>query len=260
MTKKDIAMSIAQLDALQSSETTVIPLSLHMSADVQEKVPAHLKDTPFRLSFIYGTQEQQPIQWLLKRTIDISVALLSILILAIPFLFIALIVKIDSKGPLFFKQKRIGVHGKRFHMYKIRSMHIDAEERLAELLKHNEIQSGMFKMQNDPRVTKVGRFLRKYSLDELPQLLNVLKGEMSLVGPRPPVERELQDYQDWHYIRFSVLPGLTGEWQVSGRSKIQQFDDVVNLDFKYIRNWNLAQDFKIILKTIPVVLLGQDTA
>lgn len=253
-------MSIAQLDALQSSETTVIPLTLHMSPDVQKKVPNHLKETPFKLSYIYANQEQQPIQYLLKRTIDIILSLFSILLLAVPFILLAIAVKFDSKGPLFFKQKRIGIHGKKFDMYKIRSMHINAEERLSELLEHNEIKSGMFKMKNDPRITRIGRFLRKYSLDELPQLINVLKGEMSIVGPRPPVERELQDYKDWHYIRFSVLPGLTGEWQVNGRSKIQHFDDVVNLDFKYIRNWNLRQDFKIILKTIPVVFLGQDTA
>src|SRR5690606_9627045 len=147
-----------------------------------------------------------------------------------------------------------------FYMYKIRSMYPDAEERLAELLKHNEIKNGMFKMQNDPRITPVGKILRKYSLDELPQLINVLRGEMSLVGPRPPLERELKDYKDWHYVRFSVLPGLTGEWQVSGRSSIKNFDDVVNLDFKYIRSWNFWQDLRILLKTIPVVFWEHNTA
>jgi lipopolysaccharide/colanic/teichoic acid biosynthesis glycosyltransferase len=166
----------------------------------------------------------------------------------------------ESKGPVIYKQKRIGLNGKEFEIYKFRSMHTNAEKLLSQLLDKNEISSGMFKMQNDPRVTKVGKWLRKFSIDELPQLLNVLKGDMSLVGPRPPIQTELQDYKHWHYFRFATLPGLTGLWQVSGRSSIKVFDQVVDLDCQYIRKWSLWLDFKLLLKTVPVVLFAKDTA
>lgn len=254
-------MSTVQLDTSRQLEAAeVIPLSLYISGEVQARIPAETRNTPFQISFIYADQEQNKIQWAIKRIMDLTIAALSLLVLAVPLALIALAVKLDSEGPFLFKQKRIGLHGQRFYMYKIRSMYTDAEDRLAELLEHNEIKSGMFKMQNDPRITPVGRFLRKYSLDELPQLINVLKGEMSLVGPRPPLERELKDYKDWHYVRFSVMPGLTGEWQVSGRSAIKDFDNVVNLDFKYIRHWSIWKDLTILLKTLPVVFFGQNTA
>jgi lipopolysaccharide/colanic/teichoic acid biosynthesis glycosyltransferase len=254
-------MSIVQLEASPHVEAAeVIPLSLHMTTEVQSRIPPSLRGTPFQISFIYNLQQRKVVHRLFKRTMDIGVSLFSLCLLAVPLGLLAIIVKMNSPGPFLFKQKRVGLHGKTFYMYKIRSMYADAEERLAELLEHNEIKSGMFKMQNDPRITPVGKLLRKYSLDELPQLINVLKGEMSLVGPRPPLERELQDYKDWHYIRFSVLPGLTGEWQVSGRSSIKNFDDVVSLDFKYIRYWSFWKDIKILLKTIPVIFWEQNTA
>lgn len=145
-------------------------------------------------------------------------------------------------------------------MYKFRSMHIDAEERLDNLKKYNQTNELMFKMFNDPRVTRVGRFIRKYSLDEIPQLINVLLGEMSLVGFRPPLPSEVAQYKSWHYIRFAMLPGLTGPWQISGRSNIKKFDEVINLEFEYTKNWSLFHDFKILFKTVPIVLLGKDAA
>lgn len=143
-------------------------------------------------------------------------------------------------------------------MYKFRSMKYGAEDELVNLKKNNESNEVMFKMKNDPRVTKVGAFLRKHSLDELPQLFNVLKGEMSLIGPRPPLVSELKNYKNWHYKRFATLPGMTGLWQVSGRSSILDFDKVVRLDVQYIENWNLFFDFGILLKTVPVVIRGDE--
>ncbi len=196
-------------------------------------------------------------EWSIKRLFDITASLFGLILISPLLLLIALLIKLDSKGPLLFKQERVGFDGRRFHMYKFRSMSVDAEKVLKDLLQFNETNDVMFKMTNDPRMTRVGRILRKYSLDELPQLLNVLRGEMSLVGPRPPIVREVETYQPWHYIRFSTLPGLTGLWQVSGRSTINDFDMVVKLDSSYIKNWSLWMDFKILLKTIPVVLGGK---
>ncbi len=204
--------------------------------------------------------DQKPFQWFLKRTLDITASALGILGLSPLLLLVALAIHLESKGPVLYMQKRVGLKGKLFKMYKFRSMHPNADDLLEQLLDQNQTNKGMFKLFNDPRVTKVGRFIRKYSIDELPQLLNVLKGDMSLVGPRPPIDRELKHYERWHYLRFNTLPGLTGIWQVSGRSRIQEFDTVVSMDFRYIREWNIMLDLKLLLKTIPVVLGGMDTA
>ncbi|NLF82506.1 MAG: exopolysaccharide biosynthesis protein [Candidatus Gastranaerophilales bacterium] len=175
-------------------------------------------------------------------------------------LLIALMIKLDSEGPVLFKQKRIGQHGKEFYIYKFRSMHKDAEKRLKDLLKYNQTNELMFKMYDDPRVTRVGKFLRKTSLDELPQLFNVLKGEMSLVGFRPPLPSEVERYSDFHYVRFAMLPGLTGPWQVNGRSSIKRFDEVVRLEYEYAKNWSLLNDLSLLLKTVPVVLFSKNAA
>lgn len=205
-------------------------------------------------------QKEKPIQWLLKRTIDILGSSLGLLLLSPLLACVAFAIKLESPGPIIYKQQRIGFRGRKFHMYKFRSMRQDADAMLPQLLEKNETNNGMFKMFNDPRVTTVGRFIRKYSIDELPQLFNVLKGNMSLVGPRPPIDRELRHYDYWHYYRFTTLPGLTGIWQVSGRSRIKEFDTVVKMDCHYINNWNILLDLKLILKTLPVVLGGMDTA
>lgn len=192
-----------------------------------------------------------------KRTVDIVGSLIGVLITCILYPFIALAIKINSKGPVIFKQVRIGKNGRRFYMYKFRSMYVDAEERKKELMKQNEVQGLMFKMENDPRITSVGRFLRKTSLDELPQFFNVLKGDMSLVGTRPPTVDEFEQYSLHYRRRLSITPGLTGMWQVSGRSDIKDFDEVVKLDLKYIDNWSLTLDMKILIQTVGVVLFGR---
>lgn len=194
---------------------------------------------------------------LIKRCIDIAGAFVGMLITIVLTPFIALAIKADSRGPVFFAQTRIGKNGRRFKMYKFRSMYIDAEERKKELMKQNEVQGLMFKIEEDPRITRVGKFIRKTSLDELPQFYNVLKGDMSLVGTRPPTEDEFEQYSIHYRRRLSITPGLTGMWQVSGRSDIKNFDEVVKLDLQYIDNWSLSLDFKILLQTVGVVLFGK---
>ncbi|WP_029232807.1 sugar transferase [Butyrivibrio sp. VCB2006] len=193
----------------------------------------------------------------IKRIVDIIGGLVGLLLTGIITLFLAPAIKLDSPGPVFFSQVRIGKNGRRFKIYKFRSMYIDAEERKKELEAQNEMNGLMFKMENDPRVTKVGKFIRKTSLDEFPQFLNVLKGDMSLVGTRPPTENEFSQYNEHYRRRLSMTPGLTGLWQISGRSDIMDFDEVVKLDLRYIDNWSLTEDFKIILKTVGVVLFGK---
>ncbi|WP_342044814.1 sugar transferase [Bacillus sp. OTU530] len=196
---------------------------------------------------------------LAKRCVDITGALCGIILLLFLFIIIAIIIKIeDPKGPVFFKQKRIGKDGKEFYMYKFRSMVTDAEERLKDLLKYNEISGAMFKMKEDPRITKIGKFIRKTSIDELPQLWNVLRGDMSLVGPRPPLPREVAEYTTHDMQRLLVVPGCTGLWQVSGRNDLN-FDQMVELDIQYIKKRSFMFDVKIILKTVKV-LLGSDNA
>ncbi len=192
-------------------------------------------------------------QLLLKRILDICGAMVGLIILLIFFPFIALAIKKDSPGPLFFGQERVGESGRKFICWKFRSMLIDAEEKKAELLAKNEMNGAIFKIKDDPRITKVGNFLRKSSLDELPQFWNVLLGDMSLVGTRPPTPDEVSQYANWQRRRISIKPGITGVWQVSGRNKINDFDDIVRLDISYIDNWSIWLDIKILLQTIKVV-------
>lgn len=189
----------------------------------------------------------------LKRVMDIIGSLIGSLITIVFLPFVALAIKLDSKGPVFFFQTRVGRNGRRFRIIKFRSMYIDAEERKKELAKDNEIEGLMFKMENDPRITRVGRFIRKTSIDELPQFFNILAGQMSLVGTRPPTVDEFEQYNRYYRRRLSMTPGLTGLWQVSGRSEIDNFDDVVRLDLEYIDHWSLGLDIKILLKTFKVV-------
>lgn len=236
-----------------SAEINDIPENCYQQNDINRK-------NPFRISKILDSSNKKPVQYFIKRFIEINGTFLGLFIISPLFIAIAASIKLSSKGSVLFKQKRIGKHGKEFFMYKFRSMEIDAEERLEELEKYNQTNELMFKMFDDPRITKVGKFLRKYSLDELPQLFNVLKGEMSLVGFRPPLPSEVAEYKSRHYIRFATMPGLTGPWQVSGRSNIKNFDKVINLEYEYIKTWSLFQDVKILFKTIPVVLSGKNAA
>ncbi|SFM12840.1 Undecaprenyl-phosphate glucose phosphotransferase [Paenibacillus sp. 1_12] len=191
-----------------------------------------------------------------KRIIDIIASSLLILIILPVFVITAIAIKIDSKGSIIYKQQRIGKNGKRFYMLKFRSMVTNADSLLKQIQNQNEVDGIAFKMKEDPRITKVGRFIRKYSIDELPQLFNVLLGNMSLVGPRPPLPYEVERYGDWEWRRLEVLPGITGLWQVSGRSDLS-FQQWMNLDIYYIENWSIAFDIKILLKTLPVVLKGE---
>ena len=194
---------------------------------------------------------------LIKRLMDIAGGLAGSALTLVLMPFLAVAIKLDSPGPVLFSQTRIGRNGRRFKIYKFRSMYADAEARKKELEQENQVKGLMFKMENDPRVTKVGRFLRKTSLDEFPQFFNVLLGDMSLVGTRPPTEDEFEKYNLYYRRRISMTPGLTGLWQVSGRSDIDDFDEVVKLDLKYIDNWSLTLDLKILARTVAVVLFGK---
>ena len=190
----------------------------------------------------------------IKRIIDIVGSIVGILITLVVGIFLAPVLLLESPGPLIFKQKRVGVNGRIFDFYKFRSMYVDAEERKKELMDQNEMNGLMFKMENDPRITKVGAFIRRTSIDELPQFFNVLKGDMSLVGTRPPTVDEYQQYNFYQKRRISFRPGITGLWQISGRSDIKDFDEVVKLDLEYIDNWSLLLDIKILIKTVLIVL------
>lgn len=194
---------------------------------------------------------------IIKRIIDICGGLVGC-ILSLPIIaIVAIPLKLESPGPLIFKQKRVGRNGRYFYIHKLRSMYMDAEERKKELMSQNEMTGLMFKMEDDPRITKVGRILRKTSIDELPQFFDVLRGDMSLVGTRPPTVDEYKQYESHHKRRLSMKPGITGMWQVSGRSDIEDFEDVVRLDAEYIDTWSPWLDIKILFKTLKVVLLGR---
>ena len=203
---------------------------------------------------IFYSKPLDPDLLFIKRFLDIVGALAGLAFTAMLFPFIAIAIKLDSPGPIFFAQERVGLNGRRFKLYKFRSMYKDAERRKKELLAQNELNGPVFKLANDPRITRVGRFLRRTSLDELPQFWNVLKGDMSLVGTRPPTPDEVEKYNAKHYRRISIRPGITGLWQVSGRNRIKDFEEIVALDVKYISEWSLWLDIKILLKTIVVLL------
>ena len=204
-----------------------------------------------------GTVELQLRDQIAKRCMDVVGAVIGCII-SIPIIaVVAIPLKLESPGPLFFKQKRVGRNGRYFYIHKLRSMYVDAEARKKELMAQNEMNGLMFKMEDDPRVTKVGKFIRRTSIDELPQFFDVLRGDMSLVGTRPPTVDEYKQYESHHKRRLSMKPGITGLWQVSGRSDIEDFEEVVKLDVAYIDNWSLWGDVKILFKTIYVVFAGK---
>lgn len=195
-------------------------------------------------------------QMFVKRSMDLVGGCIGLVAAGVVFVIFSPIIWLQSPGPVFFSQIRIGRNGRRFRIYKFRSMYLDAEERKQELMAQNKMTGLMFKMDNDPRITPIGRFMRKYSLDEFPQFWNVLRGDMSLVGTRPPTEEEFQQYAAYHKVRLSIKPGITGLWQISGRNEITEFEDVVRLDDQYIREWSLKLDIKILLKTVKIVMSG----
>lgn len=198
-----------------------------------------------------------PRQLFVKRCMDIVGSVVGLMITGISFVFFSPIIKHQSPGPVFFSQVRVGKNGRKFKLYKFRSMNVNAEEQKKELLEKNEMDGLMFKMEDDPRVFPIGRVMRRYSIDELPQFMNVLRGDMSLVGTRPPTVEEFTQYELHHRARLGIKPGLTGMWQVSGRSNITDFEEVVKLDTKYISNWTLGLDVKILFKTLEVVIMGK---
>ena len=242
MAKVIRAARLKELDVRVSANISNISASRLMVQPIGNTMALTLR--PVRLSGLQAAT---------KRIIDISGSLVA-LVLAMPaFGVIALAIKLSSAGPVFYRQERIGLEGRPFRMLKFRTMVVDAEGR-ADQLKHlNVAQGALIQLRNDPRITRVGKFLRRWSLDETPQLVNVLKGEMSLVGPRPPLPVEVAQYEDWHFERLEVLPGITGLWQVMRHGEMR-FDEYVRLDLFYIENWSIALDLFIILKTIPHLL------
>lgn len=202
--------------------------------------------------------EKNKFYYIAKRIMDILGSLAGIIIMFIPCAIVGILIKKESRGPIFFKQTRVGKYGKEFKMYKFRSMVIDAEEQLAKLKAKNEMSGPMFKMKEDPRVTKIGRFIRKTSIDELPQLINILKGEMSLVGPRPSLPKEVAQFTEYQKLRLIATPGLTCYWQVSGRNNIG-FKEWMEMDVQYCRDRSIWVDIKLIFMTVGV-LFGDKNA
>ncbi|BBK76259.1 sugar transferase [Clostridium butyricum] len=195
----------------------------------------------------------------LKRLMDIICSMSALIVLAPILIVVAILIKIESKGPVIFSQERVGINNKKFKMYKFRSMVVNAEDMKGKLEKQNERKGPMFKIKNDPRVTTIGRFIRKTSIDELPQLINILKGEMSIVGPRPSLPKEVIQFEPWMLERLKVKPGLTCYWQVQGRDHIE-FEDWMRLDVKYVKDRNFLLDIKLIFKTFFVFLGDQNAS
>lgn len=230
-------------------------ITVHVSIDPFDHFMVHKTSETFAglTVLTYSISDFDFHRLMVKRLLDICGSLIGIIITAILFPFIAIAIKCDSSGPVFYKQKRIGLNGREFYLYKFRSMYMDADAEKADLETRNEISGPMFKLTDDPRITKIGHFLRKTSLDELPQFYNVLIGQMSLVGTRPPTSDEYAQYKLQYRRRLSIKPGLTGLWQVSGRSDIKDFEEVLRLDLHYIDNWSLGLDIKILLQTVWVL-------
>lgn len=241
--------------AIQACETQGIPVELLLNGLSSRLVHSSLINTGGMPRLVLDAIPHSIGSIILKRVTDIVLSGLALIALSPVFLTVAVLIKLDDRGPVFFGQERVGIHKRMFKIYKFRSMRTDAEKIKAELMHLNEMSGPVFKMKDDPRVTRVGKFLRKTSLDELPQLWNVFIGHMSLVGPRPPIPAEVAQYDHAHRRRLSVKPGITCLWQISGRNNID-FEGWMDLDLQYIDNWSYADDLKILLKTVPAVLRG----
>lgn len=242
-------------DAILECEKLGVPTSL--SLDLYKTHVAKVHQTDFDGFPLLEFKPFYAKEWQLfvKRVMDIIISFIVLLIFSPVMLIAALLIKLTSNGPILFKQERIGLNGRKFTLFKFRSMVVDAEQLKEELIKRNEMSGPVFKMKKDPRVTTVGYFLRRTSIDELPQFINVLKGDMSIVGPRPPLECEVEQYKVWQRRRLSLKPGITCIWQISGRNRIE-FEDWMKMDLEYIDNWSLFLDLTIMFKTFFVVLTG----
>ncbi len=201
--------------------------------------------------------QHRPLYNGVKRCSDILFTLIGLILLIPIFIIIPILIKADDGGPIFYRADRVGKNGKNFGMFKFRSMRVNADQELAKLKAQSDVSGPMFKMKNDPRITRIGKFLRKTSLDELPQFFNVLLGDMSLVGPRPPLPSEVEEYTEHDKLRLLVIPGVTGLWQATARNSVG-FDEMVNLDIKYIRDSGVWLDIKIILLTVKIIFLPND--
>lgn len=236
---------------LKNAGITLHILPIHLETieqNIELNVVGKLPTLKLGTSVITGSD------FLIKRCFDFCFATVFLTLASPIYLFIALLIKLDSPGAVFYKQTRIGLHGREFKVWKFRTMITNADQLQKNLEASNEMKDGvLFKMKDDPRITRIGKFLRRYSLDELPQLFNVVRGEMSLIGPRPLPVRDVEKFSKHHFIRQEVLPGLTGFWQVSGRSDITDFEKVVSLDVQYMESWSLGLDLQILLKTVAVV-------
>jgi exopolysaccharide biosynthesis polyprenyl glycosylphosphotransferase len=242
--------------AIRTCETLGVPFALPACAfRLARARPSAARATDDGYSHFLSV-EPKPRQRFMKRLFDMAASACALTLLAPLLIVAAVLVKLTSRGPVLFRQERVGLRGRTFHMLKFRSMVANADELKARLMKDNEQSGPVFKMRRDPRVTAFGRFMRKHSIDELPQLVNVLRGDMSVVGPRPPVPGEVASYEAWQLRRLSMRPGLTCVWQVSGRNDIS-FAEWMLLDMRYIDHWSLAGDFNLIWKTVPVVLTGR---
>lgn len=248
--------SVAQ-EVLSSCEEQGVEVWLFADFLTPQLARPRIDEYRGRPVIVFKTAGHLEGQLMVKRVFDLTIAL-GLLVLSAPVLIgLAIAVKLTSKGPVFFIQQRTGFRGKPFAMLKFRTMYLDADARLTELKERNEMDGPVFKMEDDPRITPIGRYLRRYSLDELPQLFNILKGEMSLVGPRPLPTYETEKFAEFQdHRRYSVPPGLTGLWQISGRNEIRSFSEWVRLDLEYIDRWNLWLDIQILFRTIPVVITG----
>jgi exopolysaccharide biosynthesis polyprenyl glycosylphosphotransferase len=245
------AVELVDLCHRRGVTVQVAPSTMEILLDRAEFVPG--QTVPL---FTLRPPVFEGIDYALKRSFDLVVSMMGLFVLAPVLLVIAIAVKLSSRGPIIYRSTRPGIGGKPFDCFKFRTMREHADQLQADLESLNEKSGALFKIRRDPRLTAVGRFLRRYSLDELPQLVNVVRGEMSLVGPRPLPMRDFEHLEEWHKKRYLVLPGITGLWQVSGRAELD-FDDLVRLDFLYLERWSVFLDLSILLKTIPAVVSGR---
>lgn len=242
---KSLTLTAPSDESLSQSRFNAEPEAKVMSDSLSASKRSRESDAP----------ESKWLQWQLKRMVDVTASLGGLIVLSPMLLVVMLLIKMDSPGPCLIRQRRMGYLGQEFYMYKFRTMVNDANKQIGQLMQDGKENRLMVKMQgNDPRITRIGKWLRKFSIDELPQLWNILVGEMSLVGPRPLLIENVKKHRKSYLRRLATLPGLTCYWQISGRSEIREFEQVLALDERYIQKWNILKDFEILLKTIPVVI------